>query len=516
MLRITNASLILAGLVIYLLAFPPAESIFGFQRNEEFLKAQCPPCRVEKPKPCICPPQRTCPPQLECPAPLPPSSCPSAAEDSADINLDSDEDFPKYLWATTSYKPLKLLRASYVPAELAFTDAVSMPEIPPGYLTARECSVLFFLAQFSSGPIYEQGSFRGRATSCIARGNAESKMNRLFISSEVFPVVDDGMEVGKLGRSYFDKLDKEIKARRAAAKKRRKVAKKAKQEAAPAPKDAARPAGASEIAEPEIPVELKEPAVPAPDEGATVEAGIPASSRRRLRKRNPVAAKADDTTDDPSADTVDETVPDCSTYFPFYSQSFPSCPANITANYPYRYIANARDTSEALYVTADLPPEPLGMINFRQNIEPILRLPGGLLTDLRSNLALQNLTSEVFIIAGPRAPDLEYGFVVVNWKVTLARVKAELPYWTSLLRHHRATVFAFRSLVAEEWHGDDEEQGRDVKDKERKLESSLADLIRQSWRIQEEWAVESFWIVEASAKELVVDGKEGSKEKGGR
>lgn len=554
--RLNKVNVILLGAIFYLLAFPPEDSILGYQRTHPSPKslAMCPPCKMDPPTPC--PARKKCP-KKTCPkvvaAPPPPAPCPASSEQTKE-ELDSDDDFPLYLRATTRYIPLDSLRKSYVPAELAFTDTVDMPTIPPGWLTARECSLLYYLAKFASGPVYEQGSWRGRATSCVARGIRDSGVTRLFISSDVFPIVDESFPVGKLDKETVMKEEKAFKAKQAAeeaaaavedekeAKKEEAAVKKAKEakEAAAEEQKEAVAAGVDMNAKPKeggAPVAPKSEPFPASKPKAR-EAEIGDNPmRRRLQKRaaeaveaakpskaagksavadESKAAKAEDTENEPApaarsdskelAKTVAKSAPaestdskpsssasptDCPSYYPTYSSHFPDCPSRILKSYPYRYLPNPQNSSETLYIS-DVKPDHQELDEFRKTVEPILRLPGGLLTEVHVNLAVQNLTDIVTIVASPRAPDLEYGLVIANSKLTPDRVSKELPYWTSLLRTHRATVFAFRSLVPAR-----HKKGQDLKTKQ-------AEMIRKAWKIRTEWLLDSFWVVEAFAK----DGEE--------
>ncbi|KAI9010697.1 hypothetical protein DFJ74DRAFT_685379 [Hyaloraphidium curvatum] len=69
--------------------------------------------------------------------------------------------------------------------------------VSEGWLTWEECCILYHLARKTNGPIYEQGSFRGRSTCCIAQGVKDSKVKKTFITSDIFPIGAKSFATGK-------------------------------------------------------------------------------------------------------------------------------------------------------------------------------------------------------------------------------------------------------------------------------------------------------------------------------
>jgi hypothetical protein len=56
---------------------------------------------------------------------------------------------------------------------------------------------LYHLGRRAPGPIYEQGSFRGRSTCCIAQGVKDSGQKKTFITSDIFPIGAKSHSTGK-------------------------------------------------------------------------------------------------------------------------------------------------------------------------------------------------------------------------------------------------------------------------------------------------------------------------------
>ncbi|KAI9026797.1 hypothetical protein DFJ74DRAFT_661885 [Hyaloraphidium curvatum] len=471
-----TAALFLA--VLYLLAFPPKESlVFPAPPAPAPPPPPLPPPPPPPIPPCpICPdcPPAKCPPPPACPAPPP--------EEPADAD-GFHPDFPHYLRETTAYYPLRAVAAEAPPAEHAFNDAVDMEKIPPGWLTARECAALLHLARHSSGPVLEIGAWRGRATSCIARGIVGGK-RKLFVAVEEVAILGEGLGPPWVLKDLPGKGKKAKKPKERESGEPEKESSGAAKEGPEAGKDQAgaeheqKPASSSGSDEPK-------PAAGSDAKPADVQSDKPPAAV----SEPPVASEAANGSGPsdgapPSTETPahrlhrrasNVTYPPCATRYPRYSPFFPSCPPAIAAQYPLVFFPHPTNKSEIL-LRAPWGEEHGEREIWEREVRPVLELPGGPGTELRVNLALQNLKDAVVIASS--APDLEWGTVVLNSKLTPAYLRYHRALLEGFLRAHRATVFAFRGLA--------EKAGR----------KGRREVQGWEWNVTGEWEVGSLWVAE--------------------
>ncbi|KAJ3087788.1 hypothetical protein HK102_010286 [Quaeritorhiza haematococci] len=107
----------------------------------------------------------------------------------SDADAESPE-VPKILRERSPHIPLRELERRFhieYDSDNGTLCPVDRETLPPGWITDRECCLLYHMAKYLD-PIYEQGPFRGRSTSCIAKGIKDSGLRKTFITVDIFPM----------------------------------------------------------------------------------------------------------------------------------------------------------------------------------------------------------------------------------------------------------------------------------------------------------------------------------------